>query len=134
MEKFVEQHGGNVKGVLSGFDRLVFRGSLRMLSFTAGMMGFLSKMGVLLKDFGEYVEGETQRLRAHAKIRLHFRRFDCVVPVRKCSMSREFDLCHLFVRNFHTFFIVFPHKVSLHLQAGFSFCCTNKFQHCLIGI
>ena len=25
MEKFVEQHGGNVKGVLSGFDRLVFR-------------------------------------------------------------------------------------------------------------
>ena len=64
MEKFVEQHGRNVKGVLSGFDRLVFRGSLRMLSFTAGMMGFLSKMGVLLKDFGEYVETETQRLKA----------------------------------------------------------------------
>ena len=64
MEKFVEQHGGTVKGVLSGFDRLVFRGSLRMLSFTAGMMGFLSEMGVLLKDFGEYVERVTQRLKA----------------------------------------------------------------------
>jgi hypothetical protein len=72
--------------------------------------------------------------RAHAKIRLHFRRSDCVVPVRKCSMSREFNLCHLVVRNFHTFFIVFPHKISLHFQAGFSFCCANKFQHCLIGI
>ena len=56
MEKFIQQHAEKVTGVVSGFDRLVLRGSLRMLSYTAGMMGFLSAMGVLLKDFGEYVE------------------------------------------------------------------------------
>ena len=64
MEKFIQQHGKNITGVVSGFDRLVLRGSLRLLSFTAGMMGFLSMMGVLLKEFGEYVEGATKQLKA----------------------------------------------------------------------
>jgi len=63
MEKFIQQHGEKVTGVVSGFDRLVLRGSLRMLSYTAGMMGFLSAMGVLLKDFGEYVERVTKQLK-----------------------------------------------------------------------
>ena len=48
---------------MSGFDRLVLRGTLRMLSFTAGMMSFLSHAGVLLKEFGAYAEATTNRLR-----------------------------------------------------------------------
>ena len=63
MDQFIQQYEKKVIGVLNGFDRLVLRGSLRMLSFTAGMMEFLSVMGVLLKDFGEYVEKTTMRLK-----------------------------------------------------------------------
>ncbi len=54
---------GNTIGVLSGLDRLVLRGTLRGLAFTAGMMNFLNGMGVLLKDFGAYVERTSQRLK-----------------------------------------------------------------------
>ena len=64
MERFIHQHRENVTGVLSGFDRLVLRGTLRTLSYTAGMMNFLYEIGVLLKEFGGYVERTTKQLRA----------------------------------------------------------------------
>ena len=60
MERFVQQHGEKVTGVVSGFDRLVLRGSLRMLSFAAGMMGYLSAKNVLLKEFGKHVGGSDE--------------------------------------------------------------------------
>ena len=63
MEQFIQEHDSAIAGVLSGFDRLVLRGTLRMLSFTAGMMTFLSHAGVLLKDFGAYAEETTNRLK-----------------------------------------------------------------------
>ena len=61
---FIQRHQDNVTGVLSGFDRLVLRGTLRTLSYTAGMMNFLYAIGVLLKEFGGYVERTTKQLRA----------------------------------------------------------------------
>ena len=64
MGPFIQRHEENVTGVLSGFDRLVLRGTLRTLSYTAGMMNFLYEIGVLLKEFGGYVERTTKHLRA----------------------------------------------------------------------
>ena len=63
MECFIQKHQEKVIGVLSGFDRLVLRGTLRSLAVTAGMMDFLSRMGVLLKNFGGFVETKTRELR-----------------------------------------------------------------------
>jgi len=63
MNHFIQKYEENTIGVLSGFDRLVLRGTLRGLAFTAGMMGFLSRMGVLLKDFGAYVQKTSERLK-----------------------------------------------------------------------
>ena len=64
MGPFIQRHEDNVTGVLSGLDRLVLRGTLRTLSYTAGMMNFLYEIGVLLKEFGGYVERTTKQLRA----------------------------------------------------------------------
>ena len=64
MGPFIQRHEENVTGALSGFDRLVLRGTLRTLSYTAGMMNFLYEIGVLLKEFGGYVERTTKHLRA----------------------------------------------------------------------
>ena len=46
MDSFVHKYAGLVAGVLSGFDRLIFRGTLRTLAFTKGMMGYLWAAGV----------------------------------------------------------------------------------------
>jgi hypothetical protein len=64
MDAFIQKYQENVTGVLSGWDRLVLRGTVRSLAFAAGMMDFLRCMGVLLKDFGAFVEEKTKVLRA----------------------------------------------------------------------
>jgi hypothetical protein len=63
MNHFIQKYEENTMGVLSGFDRLVLRGTLRTLAFTAGMMSFLGHMGVLLRDFGAYVQKTSERLK-----------------------------------------------------------------------
>jgi len=62
MNALVPKYADRVIGELSGWDRLVFRGTLRMLSFAAGMAGYLSRVGVLLKDFGDHAQAMTGRL------------------------------------------------------------------------
>jgi hypothetical protein len=39
MKEFITKHGDFISGVISGFDRLVFRGSLRTLSHQEGQRG-----------------------------------------------------------------------------------------------
>ena len=63
MEQFLSKHANDVTGALSGFDRLVFRGTLRMLAHRGGMMHYLQAVRVLLKDFAGHAEALTQRLK-----------------------------------------------------------------------
>jgi hypothetical protein len=62
MNSFVQRHLSSVTGLLSGFDRVRFRGTLRMLSHTGGFASFLRIIGVKLKDFGSYVQETTQKI------------------------------------------------------------------------
>ena len=64
METFVSKHSEDVTGTLSGFDRLVFRGTLRRMVYSGGMMAYLWAAGVLLKDFAEHALEVTERLKA----------------------------------------------------------------------
>jgi hypothetical protein len=63
MLSFVQRHREQVRGVLSGFDRLRFRGTLRVLAHVGGMMDFLWHQRVPLKRFKEYACETTKRLR-----------------------------------------------------------------------
>jgi hypothetical protein len=85
MESFLARHGGDVTGVISGFDRVRLRASLRYLYQPSFMMRYLSAANVLLKDFGVYVSGWTERVRAatHALAERHGR------PVRYLYSSAE---------------------------------------------
>ena len=59
MKEFIDLHRSSVTGCLSGFDRVRFRGTLRMLAHTGGFGSFLRLVGVSLKDFGHYVQQTT---------------------------------------------------------------------------
>jgi hypothetical protein len=63
MERFIQRFSDKVIGVLSGFDRIVFRGSLRALATHSGMREFLYQNGVLMKDFRAYSQPITSQLR-----------------------------------------------------------------------
>jgi hypothetical protein len=62
MNALVPRNAARVMGVLSGWDRLVFRGTLRMLAYAGGMAAYLSRIGVLLKDFGDHAQAMTDQL------------------------------------------------------------------------
>jgi hypothetical protein len=64
VQRFIQRHQDRITGILSGFDRLVFHGLLRQLVYAGGMMNFLWKRQVLLKDFGPFAESVTERLKA----------------------------------------------------------------------
>jgi hypothetical protein len=64
MRRFLQQHADQISGVLSGFDRMRFRGTLRFLANTRGLATFLNCIGVLLKDFKGYAQAITERIRA----------------------------------------------------------------------
>ena len=63
MERFVARYRSLVTAVLSGFDRLVFRGHLLRLIRKGGMFFFLEAAGVRLLDFKDFVLATTERLK-----------------------------------------------------------------------
>ena len=63
MKKFISKFGDKIQGVLSGADRLVFRGSLRAIQYPRGLMGYLWHEQVPLTDFGKYASKLTQQIK-----------------------------------------------------------------------
>jgi hypothetical protein len=64
MNAFLQRHAAAVTGVLSGFDRVRFRGTVRLLANAAGLGATMAHLGVLLKDFKGWAMGLSESLRA----------------------------------------------------------------------
>lgn len=88
MQSFVQRHASEIKGVLSGFDRMRFRGTLRWLSSEKGMMSFLGIIRVLLKHFNDWAQLHTERIR-DATARLAESEHRRVVYLASSQTSKE---------------------------------------------
>jgi hypothetical protein len=64
---FVAKHSSDVIGVLSGFDRLRLRGTLRALYQPTVLLRYLFVCQVLLKGFKDYAMSLTRRIIEHAQ-------------------------------------------------------------------
>ena len=62
MLSFLNKFSKLVRGVLHGFDRLFFRGSLRDLSYPRGLQRYLWAHGILYQEFGEHSRQISKRL------------------------------------------------------------------------
>ena len=63
MKEFIAKHREEIAGVLSGFDRLIFRGTLRLISYPEGLMGYQWAKQVRLTEFGRQVLRVSERLK-----------------------------------------------------------------------
>jgi hypothetical protein len=74
MKQFIEKYKDEIVGVLNGFDRLVFRGSLRRLNYgfwdrqlsatvAKGMEEYLRQNRILFKDYEKHVKKISKRLK-----------------------------------------------------------------------
>ena len=61
--RFIQRFGDKITGVLSGYDRLVLRGSLLAIVSAEGMKRVLWLKNVLLKDFGKWAQRMTDQLK-----------------------------------------------------------------------
>lgn len=62
MKRFIARFADRITGVLCGFDRLVFRGTLRKIAFVKGMLGFMRSRRLWLKDFAAWAQEQTERV------------------------------------------------------------------------
>ena len=60
MQSFLTHHEALVKGTLSGFDRVRFRGTLRWLASVRGLGAWMHRAHVLLRDFKGYAMDLTE--------------------------------------------------------------------------
>lgn len=65
--KLQELYGDKIMGAISGFDRVRFRGTMRWLAYEQGLLRFMNASGRLLKDFGAWVEGMTDIIKADCR-------------------------------------------------------------------
>ena len=66
MRDFVDQCSEKITGVVSCFDRVLFKGYLP-LRFGNAMERFISNQGLLLKDFKRFVTTHSDTIKAHAE-------------------------------------------------------------------
>jgi hypothetical protein len=67
MERFLAQHQGDIVGVLSGWDRLLLRGTLPSLNNPISLHICLRYHGILYQEFASFAERCGQEIKAHAE-------------------------------------------------------------------
>ncbi len=63
MQQFISRFQDRIQGVVSGFDRVLFRGSLRRLNHAHGMELYLHVNNILFKDYENHVKRLSQRVK-----------------------------------------------------------------------
>jgi hypothetical protein len=67
MERFLQRHASRISGSISGFDRILFRGVLRSISYVQGLHAFMWKQRVGFKDFRGFVERFSRGIKVRAE-------------------------------------------------------------------
>jgi hypothetical protein len=88
VNRFISRHRDVIRSVLSGFDRLVFRGTLQPLMHKFGMFHMLERAGVRLLDFKEYVSWASESLKQASLAEAH-RAGRPVVSLQSSRVSKE---------------------------------------------
>ena len=86
MKRLIARLGKAVKGVLSGFDRIVFKGSILPLAYEKGVMSFLLRRKVLNRDYKKWMQTQTDAL---VKAVDQYARDQCGRPITHLSTWRH---------------------------------------------
>lgn len=86
MSTLLQKFGSIVKGVLSGFDRIVFKGSILPLMHEAGVAGFLAGKKILNKEYKTWMMEQTARIVEESEA---FAREQTGLPITPIRSSKE---------------------------------------------
>lgn len=97
MFQFIKKHDRDIIGVLSGWDRIRFRGTIRMLAYVDGLLGWLNDQRILLKEFKNFSLGLTDALKQSVHATAHASG-KAVTYLASSSLSKE-DLARELLRR-----------------------------------
>ena len=66
MQEFIAKFEKQIQGVLSGFDRVLFRGSLRRINHSKGLKWHLAENNILCKQHEDHVKAVSQKVKKAA--------------------------------------------------------------------
>lgn len=67
MELFVKRFEDRIQGIIQGPDRMLFRGTLRSISYLRGMEAFLRSQRIMNQSFPAFAKQATGQIRQHAE-------------------------------------------------------------------
>jgi len=88
MDAFIQRHREQIVGVLSGCDRVLFRGTLRSISYLDGMERLLATYRVPLPQFSSFVQRISDRIKQHAQ-QLAEKHHRPLIYLESAALSKE---------------------------------------------
>jgi hypothetical protein len=79
VDLFIAKFKDIIKGMLTGFDRIVFKGTILPLAHAAGAMSFCQTHGIRNKDFKAWAMAQTEQVVQSAE---HYSRTKCGVGIQ----------------------------------------------------
>lgn len=88
MKRFVKRFENRIQGILTGVDRVLFRGTLRSISYMKGLEIFLYSRKIAHKEFVRFAKEASEQIRTHLE-GLACRHGRPVQYLRSSSVSKE---------------------------------------------
>jgi hypothetical protein len=93
MDNFLNRFGKLIKGTITGFDRLIFKGILKPLNYEDGIKNFLYSNNVLNKNFKEFMMDKSKIISAKAH-NFTYKQISCkTIYIPSCNTRKE-ELVH----------------------------------------
>lgn len=89
MDTLLYKYKEKIKGVLEGFDRIVFKGMLKPLCYAAGMQIFLSRHGVLNKDYKDWINHKSSSIVDDAEAYVKQQTGTSIQYLASCNIRKE---------------------------------------------
>jgi hypothetical protein len=142
MKDFLDRHNHRILGVINGFDRMRFRGSLREMAYAMGMFRYLWDIQVKLKHFKEHalsvsdkIKQATERIAESAGRQMVYLptykicKEDVALKIAKEEQITEGLICVIrCVESCHSFYVQGCYKTKqLHMKRGTRKCLHYYF-------
>jgi hypothetical protein len=89
IDKLLNRFGNLVKGTLTGFDRLIFKGYLKPIIFAGGVQSLLYNKDILNKDYKKWMVSQTESIVEHTSDYLHKYCNSKIIPIKTSGIRKD---------------------------------------------
>lgn len=89
IDKLLNRFGNIVKGTLTGFDRLIFKGYLKPIIFAGGMQSLLYNKNILNKDYKKWMLKQTESIVTYTSDYLHKYCNSAIIPIQDTTIRKD---------------------------------------------